>query len=313
VFLFGVVVSLSRAPVAEATQESALAHAAAREVAEILLGQAEKQGAREVAALGGEATIREVLERVAKEGGKAGVQSIVRLSKAYGVDAIRAARVAPRLTSSYMERISPELVPGALRAIGRSEERAIIKRLDAELVPSALEAAARHPGVGAQIVDKLGAAGVRASERLDTEALIRLARSAEAGKVAALPLREQKGLIAAIVEFMEKHPHIVLTTAAVAAFVRYEDEILGGQGEIVPGPDGKPVYVSKKGMIERLASESLGWLMPAVAAAIGLWGTSRVYWVWKRARSAHEADARALRSGSAGINEDNARHWQGSS
>jgi hypothetical protein len=282
VFLFGFVVSLSCGPTAEAT--------AAREVAEFLAGQAEKQGAKELVDVGGEAAIREVLEQVAKDGGEAGVESIVRLSKAYGVDAVRAARIAPRLTSTFVERIAPELVPGALRALGRAEERASVERLDVELVPGALEAAARHPGVGAQVVEKLGTPGVRASERLDTDALIRLARSA--GKLAAVPLSERKGLIAAIVEFVEKHPHVIViaatvraaallppggagfmvslsayTGAVVGAFLQYKDEILGGQGEMVPGRDSTPVHVPKKGMIERLASEALGWIMPVIAGS----------------------------------------------
>jgi hypothetical protein len=291
VFLFGFVVSLSCAPTAEATPESALARAAARQVAEFLVGQAEKQGAKELVHIGGEAAIRKVLEQVAKDGGEAGVESIVRLSKAYGVDPVRASRVAPRLTSAFVEQITPELVTGALRALGRPEERAIIERLDSELVPGALEAAARHPGIGAQVVEKLGAAGIRASERLDTEALIRLARSAEANKLAAVPLSERKGLIAAIVEFVEKHPHVVLTGVVVGAFVRYKDEILGGQGEIVPGPDGTPVYVPRKGMIERLASEALGWIMPVLAGLVGLWGANRVSWSWNSSRRVHEARA----------------------
>jgi hypothetical protein len=134
-------------------------------------------------------------------------------------------------------------------------------------------------------VEKQGAAGVRASERLDTDALIRLARSAQAGEFAAMPLRERKGLIAAMMGFVEKHPHIVLTAAAVGVFVRYKDEILGAQGEIVPGPDGKLVYVPKKGMIERVASEALAWLVPVIAGVIGLWGVSRLYCVWSRRTS----------------------------
>ena len=49
--------------------------------------------ARELAELGGEAAIREVFEQVMKESGEAESGIVVRLSKAYGLDAIRARRL----------------------------------------------------------------------------------------------------------------------------------------------------------------------------------------------------------------------------
>jgi altronate dehydratase len=151
----------------------------------------------------GEVAVRETFEQVAKEGGEQGVKNLVQFSKSYGIDAMRAAKVAPRITSTFVDRIAPEFAPGALRALARPEERAVFAKIDAELLPGALEAAARHPGVGAQVVDELGLAGVRASQRFDTDAMIQLARSAEARQIAVMPMAERKGLIASITQFID--------------------------------------------------------------------------------------------------------------
>jgi hypothetical protein len=208
--------------------EGALARVAAKEVLELFVTQAEKQGTKtmvkELAEFGGETTIREVFEQVSKVSGQEGLSNLVRLSKSYGIDAIRAAKVAPRVTSTYMVRVRPELAPGALRALGRAEVRAVIERIDAGLVPGALEAAARHAGVGVHVVEKLGAAGVRASEGFDTDLLIQLTRAPLADKIAAMPLAEKRGLVTSIASFVEKHPKTVVTAAALGIFLRYKDE-----------------------------------------------------------------------------------------
>jgi hypothetical protein len=207
---------------------------------------------------------------------------------------MRAAKVAPGITSTFVDRIAPEFAPGALRALARPEERAVLAKIDAELLPGALEAAARHPGVGAQVVDELGLAGVRASQRFDTDAMIQLARSAEARQIAAMPMAERKGLIASMAQFIEKHPKTVFGTAALALFVRYKDEILGGKGQIEIGPDGQPVFVPKTGLVERTANRMLVWILPVIAAIIGLWGANKIFWAWRWSKVSHAVKTAGL-------------------
>lgn len=272
-------------------QEGTLVRTAVKEVLEILGGQAEKEGAktaaRELAEFGGEAAVRQTFEQVARESGEEGVVTVVRLSKSYGIDAIKAAKISPRLTANFVDRVAPELAPGALRALARPGERAVLEKMDAALVPGALEAAARHPGVGAELVEELGVAGVRASQRFDTDAVIQLARSPDAARIAALPAVQRKGLVTAITQFIEQHPKTVLGAAALGLFVRYKDEILGGKGQIVIGPDGKPMFVPEPGMTERFANRTLEWLLPVIAAVLGLWGANRIYWAWRWSRLSH--------------------------
>jgi len=279
-------------------QEGTLVRTAVKEVLEILSTQAEKEGAKsvakELAEFGGEAAVRQTFEQVARESGEAGVVNVVRLSKSYGIDAVKAAKVAPRLTANFVDRVAPEMAPGALRALARPGERAVLEKMDSALVPGALEAAARHPGVGAEVVDKLGVAGVQASRRFDTDAMIQLARSPDAARIAALPAVQRKGMISAIAQFVEQHPKTVLGAAGLALFVRYKDEILGGKGEIVIGPDGKPMFVPATGIAERFADHTLVWLLPVLAAVVGLWGANRLYWAWRWSKLSHAVKTAGL-------------------
>ena len=278
-------------------QEATLARAAAKEAVQFFAGQAERQGAKAVAAelaeFGGEAAVREVFEQVAKESGEQGVKTLVQLSKSYGLDAIRAAKVTPRLTM-LAERVPPELAPGALRALLRPEERALLEPLSGDLAAGALEAAARHPGVGVEVVDRLGVAGLQASKHYDTDAVIQLVKSSEAKSIAALPASQKAGLLKRVAQFIEQHPKTVLGTAGLALFIRYKDDLLGDKGEIVIGPDGTPIYVPKTGILERSSNRILEWLLPIVAGIIALWGANRLFWAWRWSKVSYAAKAAGL-------------------
>ena len=272
-------------------QEGTLVRTAVKEVLEIFSTQAEKEGAKtvakELAEFGGEAAVRQTFEQVARESGEEGVVNVVRLSKSYGIDAMKAAKVAPRLTANFVDRVAPEMAPGALRALARPGERAVLEKMDSALVPSALEAAARHPGVGAEVVDQLGAAGVQASRRFDTDAMIQLARSPDAARIAAMPIAQRKGVVSAIATFIEQHPKTVLGAAGLGLFVTYKDQILGGKGEIVIGPDGNPMYVPASGIAERVTNRALVWLLPVAAVVVGQWGANKLYWAWRWSKLSH--------------------------
>jgi len=189
------------APVPQAAaQESSILREAVKEVLEIFA----RKGGTELVEVGGETAVREVVEQVAKESGEQGVKNLIRLSNSYGIDAIRAAKLAPRITTTAMDRVSPEFATGALRGLARPGERAVLERIDSELIPGALEAVARHPGVGAQVVERFGDAGIRASQQLDTDAMIQLARSGEAEKLAALPLGQRQSILTRILDFLEE-------------------------------------------------------------------------------------------------------------
>ncbi len=140
-------------------------------------------------------------------------------------------------------------------------------------------------------MDKLGLAGVKASERYNTDAIIQLARSAETKTIAALPAAEKTGILKRVAQFIEQHPKTVLGAAGLALFVRYKDDLLGDKGEIVIGPDGNPIYVPKTGIIERSSNRILEWVLPIVAAIVGLWGANRLFWAWRWSKVSYAAKA----------------------
>lgn len=102
-----------------------------------------------------------------------------------------------------------------------------------------------------------------------------------------MPVVQRKGLISAITGFIEQHPKTVLGATGLALFVQYKDEILGGKGEIVLGPDGTPTFVPAPGMAERVTNRTLTWVLPVLAAIVGLWGVNRLYWAWRWSKLSH--------------------------
>jgi hypothetical protein len=279
-------------------QTSSIAKAAAKEIVETIVAQAEKQGAkslaRELAEFGGETAVRETLEQVEKQGGEKAVQAIVRLGKTCGIDALRAAKTSPRLTAELVEQVRPELAAAALRTLARADEAIILGRIPQTLAPAALEAAARHPGVGAQLVEKLGAEGIDLSKRLTTDEAIGLLR--HAGDIAPLPSAERAGLLKAVgeapgkvISYMGKHPKVLLTTAGVGLFLANKDRLLGGKGSIEIAPDGTPVYVPAPGIIERvIITPVMQRLLPVAALLLAMWGLSRIYWSWRSSRLSYQ-------------------------
>src|ERR1051326_7378097 len=88
------VIFLNLVPSVLRAQEGTVVRNGVKELIQILTSQAEKKGAgalaKEVAEVGGETGMREILEQVAKEEGEAGVKALVKLTKEYGIDAIQA-------------------------------------------------------------------------------------------------------------------------------------------------------------------------------------------------------------------------------
>ena len=60
------------------------------------------------------------------------------------------------------------------------------------------------------------------------------------------------------------------------------------------GPYGKPVFVPETGIVERGANRILTWILPIVAAIIGLWGANRVFWAWRWSKLSHALRAANL-------------------
>jgi hypothetical protein len=223
--------------------------AAAGELVEVMLRQGGREAATELAEMGGEAAVRELLNRAAREGGEELVERVAQYGAKYGPSALKAVERSPSRMIQALDRVSPDLIEPAIRAAAR--EPGMTARLVGAYGKDALELAAKHPGVGARLAEKLGANGIRIGKNLTTDQATTLARYAD--DIAVLPLDKRSQLLDAmmkaptrVLDFLEQHPKILLTSGGVAAIIATTDNLFGGAG-LSPKHETPP-----PGLVERV-------------------------------------------------------------
>ena len=223
--------------------------AVARELVEAMLRQGGREAVTELAEMGGEAAVRKLLERAMNEGGKELVERIAHYATRYGPSALKAVERSPLQMIQALDGLSPDLVAPAIRAAAR--EPRVTAQLVAAYGQDALELAAKHPGVGTSLAEKLGEDGIRVGRQLSTDEAVTFARFAD--DIAALPPGERNQLLdamirapAKVLNYLETHPKVLLTAGGVAVVVATKDNLFGGAvrpaGQETPSP----------GLLERL-------------------------------------------------------------
>lgn len=303
VFTLIILSSLSLSPPALAQAAAAAASGAkavARQITDVLTRRAAREGTealtRELAELGGETALRETVERIAREGGEEALKRAASLVERHGFDAARMLRsVSPSQAPTILravDELPAELAPAALRALVRPAEGQALAGLTMRFGPQALEAAARHPGVGASLLGRLGPEGMAVVRSASTDHAVSVLRHAD--DIAALPNVERAGVLRLIASqpakaaaFLDAHPKFFLIGGAGAILAANADRIFDGSAEIVIGPDGKPTLVERAGFLERaVITPALHWLLPVLAAILALWGAVKIWGVWREERRA---------------------------
>jgi len=258
-------------------QTGSVVRTVAKELAE-KLGQ---RGARELAEAGGEAAVREAIEKAATQGGETLAREVAGYAERYGAQSLRAFREAPAAMVQGMKKLPVEFAEGAMRAAAR--EPAVIARLATEVGEDALIVAAKHPGVGVDIATKLGREGCAVAKKLTTPETIRLARISD--DLARLPAAERNGLLARIgkapgkvLDYLEKHPKVLFTAAATTAALGAIDHLLGD--------------ADSPGFIERVAKQ-FRTPIAIVLIATALLVFARAVWWWRRVRLAKTNKSRS--------------------
>lgn len=289
VAIFGVLIV---APLAVRAQVG-VAGELVEQATEQIFKSAAKQGAEELADMGGRAAVREILQQSSREGG----EQLVRRVTQYGVEdgpiALRAIKPAPAKMVEALDGLSPGLRNGALRAIDR--EPAVMTQLVKQYGSGALETAVRHPGVGERLVENLGDQGIALGRKLTTDQSIVAARHAQ--EIADLAPAERSGIVSkilrspnAVLDYLEAHPKVLRTAAGVAVVMAIKDDILGDKGKSILRPDGTVVTTPPHpGLIERMVPQAVRatafpvTILVLVAAfgvagwfAIHLWGKWRM-------------------------------------
>ena len=230
-------------------QVGSASDAVAEELVEVMLREGGQEAAAELAEMGGAAAVRELLDKAASEGGDQLVVRVAQYATRYGPPALRAIEPSPARMAEALDAMPPELIAPAIRAAAREPQ--LTARLVAAYGNDALAVAAKHPGVGATLAEKLGADGIVVGQTLTTDQAVTLARYAD--DIATLAPDQRKRLLAAIasapaavLDYLETHPKVLLTAGGVAAVIAARDRLFGGTAS-----SGSPLS-PPPGLVERL-------------------------------------------------------------
>jgi hypothetical protein len=273
-------------------------------IAEYLTKKGGRELAEELAEFGGEATVRRVAERAVREGGDDALDAFVRIAQAHGPDAVRAVDNAvnvPRLLRA-VDDLPEDVAAQALRRLGAGADGRALAEVVETFGSRALRAEVRHPGIGGQLVATLGDDGATLATRVSRDQAITISRHAD--DIAKLPESQRAQLMKLLREntdrmvtfmgrFIEKNPgNVLFTVAATSVVLAHADKILGGEGQIVQGPDGEPVYVPNPGMVERIVSPAvrqiLTVLLPLIAIAGCIWLAIKLWFYYQFTKLKHD-------------------------
>lgn len=192
-----------------------------------------KQSAKELAEIGGEKAVQELLEKVANEGGDELVGQVVSLSKRGGPRTLQALEHDPALMTKALQSLPENQLSDSVIETARNPG------LMAKLVRShgyeAIVAAARHPGIGTKVIDDFGKAGLKAVNELGTDQIVVLAKTKGFHDMPAVAQQKFVGLldrdpraVSNLIKLSSAGAAIVLT----ADFVnKLEEELFGKDGK----------------------------------------------------------------------------------
>jgi hypothetical protein len=262
----------------------------ARELTEAILMRGGREAAEELAHIGGEVAVREVLEKAAREGGEALVGRVAHYGRTGGFAALKAIERSPGRWVSVLDDLGAEMAGPALRAAAREPE--VLTKLATTFGKEAVEVAVKHPGVGTKLATTMGRDGIELGMKLGTDDAIRLARHAD--EIARLePLARSQVLTKlgrnsrGVLDFLEAHPRILLTAAGVAAVLAVKDNFLGQTGERRVLPDGtviEPATGFGERLIDRIIDrfhEPMTWLLGVLGLIVLGWGLIQLWHLWR--------------------------------
>mgnify|MGYP006427081089 CR=1 FL=1 len=303
---------------ATAYGQGSLIRKPAQEVTEALGRYFSRTGGREITQelveFGGEAAVRRVAERAFREGGDDALNALVRTARSHGPDALRAADNAvniPRLLRA-VDDLPEEMASQAIRRLSAGAEGRLLAETVERFGAQALRAEVRHPGIGGNLVRHLGDDGVAFASQASRQQAITISRHAD--DIARLPDTQRAGVlrilredfdrgVAFMARFIENNPGKVLFTAATTTVVLANaDKVLGGDGdgEIVIGPDGEPVYVPKPGLVDRIVGSAvqqiLAIILPILALAGAIWLGVKIWFHYRLTKLKYQVDAIGLSS-----------------
>ncbi len=224
-----------------------------------LIARKSPGAADDLAKLGGEKALKELTEQIAETAGEKGLKQLQGLVAEHGVSAVKALKTNPGRLLQALDHIPASLQKQAISALNYSPD--VLNRLIATYGPDALLAAVKHPGIGTEVMEKLGREGMEAALKLEKRDLMRLHRlspnlsqleAARRSPVMDMLLKAPERTLS----LLERHPNVLMTAAGVAVLINYRDALLGGSDR-VQNPDGTWEVTSRPGMLERTVGKFL--------------------------------------------------------
>jgi hypothetical protein len=213
--------------------QGGLARKAVTELVEFFAETGAKKSAKELIEIGGEKTVREVIEKAAAEGGDDLVRQVVALSKSSGPRALKALESDPALMAKALKGIPEGKVTDAVIEAARNPS--LMVKLVRAHGDEVLTASARHPGIGTQVIEEFGGAGLRATKELGTDEVLVLARTKgfrelpEAAQCKFVTLLDRKPReVANFLMLAAGGTGIILTADVVK---KIEDDVFGKDGK----------------------------------------------------------------------------------
>lgn len=231
-----------------------------------------KESAKELAEMGGEKAVREMLEKAAKQGGDDLVDQVVSVAKRGGPRTLKALDADPALMTKALRGLPENQLADSVIEAARNPT--LMVKLVRTHGDEALVASARHPGIGTQVIDEFGGAGLKATRELGTDQVIVLAKTKGFRELPAEAQQKFVGLL-------DRDPRVVTNFLRLAAggtaivltvdFVnKLEDEVFG-----------------KDGNAGRLTQTMVtySWIGGGIlAAALAAYAFIKLWGVWRKTR-----------------------------
>ena len=246
-----------------------------RELTERLGRSGASDGAEALSTVGGKQLVEGLIEKASREGGEALVRRVHALGMRHGADAITVLSRNPKAYAEALEALPDAQVAPALWGALRQAD--VMDDMISQYGVRALRAEVAHPGIGASTLARLGDDAAPLLTTLPSQQLARLQPGLDS--LANLPATERSKVITAlrqapgaVLDAMEKHPKILLTTGGVAAVVAVAHQGLQPSVTRKTLPDGTVIeeFTSFGDRALTTNRRTFAWLGAVVAGALGL-------------------------------------------
>jgi hypothetical protein len=240
---------LIASPTAYASVGGEIIKAIGRYLAKETGQEATEQAVKQMTTQVGEELIERTAQKIVRVGGEKSLVEVGELVAKHGPDAVRALDNAPDALPvlKLLNELPADEIGKAASRLAAGSTGKELATLGTKVGVVALRAEAKHPGVGIRFAKALGSDGAELSLKLTSDQAVQIGRHVD--DIAQLPATQQSQLMSMISSnadrfaafvgrFVEKNPGKVLFTAASTPIILANSAAIFGDGEVVFDADG---------------------------------------------------------------------------